>query len=222
MIPGPDFPTGGADRRAVGHRAGLPDRPRQPHDPREGDRRGVRQGRPQRDHRHRGSLPGQQGEADREDRRAGARQDARGHLRPARRVGPRGPADRHRAEARRGGGRRPEQPVQAHAAADQLRRDHARDRRRPPARPVARRGPRALRGVPARRGAPADRVRTAEGRGARPHPRGPEDRPRPHRRGHRADPRVEVAGRGARRPDGRPSASARSSRRRSSRCSCSG
>ena len=31
-------------------------------------------------------------------------------------------------------------------------------------------------------------LRAGEGRGARPHPRGPQDRARPHRRGHRADP----------------------------------
>ena len=47
-----------------------------------------------------------------------AREDDRRHLRPARRVRPRRHADRHRAEARRGARGRPEQPLQAHAAAD--------------------------------------------------------------------------------------------------------
>ena len=53
------------------------------------------------------------------------REEARGHLRHPRRVGPRRHADRHRAEARRQRRGHPEQSVQAHADADDLRRDHA-------------------------------------------------------------------------------------------------
>ena len=49
-------------------------------------------------HRHRDPVPGEQGAADREDRRAGAREEDRGHLRPARRVRPRRHAHRHRAQ----------------------------------------------------------------------------------------------------------------------------
>ena len=65
------------------------------------DDRDQQEGRPPVDRRHRDSVSGQQGEADRADRRPGAREDHRGHLRPARRVRPRRHADRHRAEARR-------------------------------------------------------------------------------------------------------------------------
>ena len=50
-------------------------------------------------------------------------------------------------------------------------------------------------------------VRAAEGRGARAHPRGPEDRPRPPRRGDHAHPRLADARRGPRGPDGRSSRS---------------
>ena len=53
--------------------------------------------------------------ARREHRRAGARQEARGHQRPARRVGPRRHAHRHRAQARCDSARRAEPAVQAHA-----------------------------------------------------------------------------------------------------------
>ena len=102
-----------------------------------------------------------------------------------------------------------------------LRRHHAGDRRRPAAGAVAGRAPRALRRVPARGRAAPDRVRAAQGRGARPHPRRAEDRARPPRRGDRADPRVEEPGRGARRPDDAVRPERRSRRRRSSTCSCS-
>ena len=50
----------------------------------------------------------------------------------------------------------------------------------------------ALHRLPPRGGAPPHRVRAAQGRGARPHPRRPAHRARPHRRGDHADPRVEV------------------------------
>ena len=98
-------------------------------------------------------------------------------------------AHRDRAEARRGRRGRAEQPLQAHPAADHLRRDHAGHRRRPPEDPDAGRVHRQLHRVPARGGAAAHPVRAAQGRGARPHPRGPEDRARPPGRGDRADPR---------------------------------
>ena len=106
-------------------------------------------------------------------RRAGPREDDRRHLRPPRRIRSRRHADRHRAEARRSARGRPEQPLQAHAAADDVRHHHAGDRRRPAEGAAAARGHRALHRVPAR-GRPApDRVRAAQGRGARPHPRRP-------------------------------------------------
>ena len=62
---------------------------------------------------------------------------------------------------------------------------------------IAARGDRALHRVPPRGRPPPDRVRAAQGRGPRPHPRRPPHRPRPPRRGDHADPR-------ARRPRPRP------------------
>ena len=53
----------------------------------------------------------------------------RGHLGPARRIRPRRHADRHRAEARRSARGHPQQPLQAHAAADDVRHHHAGHRR---------------------------------------------------------------------------------------------
>ena len=58
----------------------------------------------------------------------------RRHLRYPRRERPRRHAHRVRAEARRAGRSHPQQPLQAHAAADQLRRHHAVHRQRPAAR----------------------------------------------------------------------------------------
>ena len=101
-------------RRPPGHPAGLPDRPRRRHHARQGGDRGHQEGRPVVDRHQRDSLPGQQGAADRADRRAGAREDDRRHLRHPRRVRSRRHAHRHRPEARRGRRRHPQQPVQAH------------------------------------------------------------------------------------------------------------
>ena len=63
---------------------------------------------------------------------------------------------------------------------------------------AAARDPRALRRVPARGRPPPHRVRAAQGRSARPHPRRAQDRARSPRRGDHADPRLEEPGRGAR------------------------
>ena len=135
--PGPDFPTGGyivgrhgiqqaylTGRGAVIMRA-------------KAEIEVVEEGRPLVDRHHRDSLSGQQGAADRAHRRPGAREDHRGHLRHPRRVRSRRHAHRHRPEARRGRRGRPQQPLQAHAAAEQLRHHHAGDRRRPPEGAVA-------------------------------------------------------------------------------------
>ena len=118
LIPGPDFPTGGFIVGRQGMRAGYTTGRGSIMMRAQVDDRDQQEGRPAVDRRHRDSVSGQQGEADRADRRAGAREDDRGHLRPARRVRPRGHADRHRAEARRDAGGGAEQPLQAHAAAD--------------------------------------------------------------------------------------------------------
>ena len=60
---------------------------------------------------------------------------------------------------------------------------------------------RELRRVPPRGGAAAHRIRAAEGRGARPHPRRAQDRARSPRRGDPADSRVQEPGRSARGAD---------------------
>ena len=116
----------------------------------------------------------------------------------------------------------PQQPVQAHAAAVELRHHHARHRRRAAEGAEPARAGRELRRVPPRRRAAAHRVRAAEGRGAVSHPRRAQDRARPPRRGDHADSRLEESGRSARRPRSRSSGCRRSRRRRSSTCSCSG
>jgi DNA gyrase subunit A len=85
IIPGPDFPTGGlilgrsgirsaysTGRGSVMMRGASHDR---------GDSQGPRS-----DHHHRDSLSGEQGDDDREDRRTGAREAHRGHLRHPRRI----------------------------------------------------------------------------------------------------------------------------------------
>ena len=146
-------------------------------------------------------VSGQQGEADRTHRRSGAREDHRRHLRSARRIRPRRHAHRRRVEARRDAGGRAEQSLQAHPAAIELRHHHAGDRRRPAEGAEPARAHRELRRVPPRGRPPPHRVRAAQGRGAVPHPRRAEDRPRSSRCGDHADSRVEDRRRGPRRPD---------------------
>ena len=171
-LKGPDFPTGGI---IVGH-GGIRDayetgrgrvvvRGSGAHRA-DGARQGAH-------HRHRDALPGLQGRRprrrqrpDAEDRRAGPERPAQGDLRPARRVRQVGHPARHRAEARRDPEGRPQQALQAHPAADDLRREHGRAgrRRAAHARPAADR--QELRRPPARRHRAAHEVRAA--REARP------------------------------------------------------
>ena len=66
-----------------------------------------------------------------------------------------------------------------------------------------------------------DRVRAAQGRGPRPHPRRPADRARPPRRGDHADSRLEDPAGGQGRPGHALRPLAKSRRRPSSTCSCS-
>jgi DNA gyrase subunit A len=83
-IPGPDFPTAGIINGVGGIHRGLSHRSR-PHRMRA--RRDRDRQRPRgRDRHHRAALPGEQGASDREDRRAGQGEEARGHQRVARRV----------------------------------------------------------------------------------------------------------------------------------------
>ena len=94
LIPGAGLSDRRLHRRPPGRRAGVHDRPRLDHDAREVGDRDEQEGRSPVDRRHRDSVSGEQGEADRADRRPGAREDDRGHLRSARRVRPRRHAHR--------------------------------------------------------------------------------------------------------------------------------
>ena len=97
---------------------------------------------------------------------------------------------RRRAQARRRGQGGAEQPLQAHPAADQLRRQHAGDRRRRAPHAAARPADPALRRPPARRHRPAHHLPAAQGQRAGPHPARPGQGARRARRGDRADPGV--------------------------------
>ncbi len=176
-------------RRPVRHRAGLPRGPRLDHRPLAHRRRDLEEGRSSVDRRHRDSVPGQQEAAHRKHRGPGARQGHRGHLGPARRIRPRRHADRDRAQARRGARGHPQQPLQAHAAADDVRHHHAGHRPRPAEGAEPSRVHRGVHRVPPRSRAAAHRVRAAQGRSARPHPRGAAHRPRSPRPGDRDHPR---------------------------------
>ncbi len=85
-----------------------------------------------------------------EDRRPRPREEDPGDLRPARRDRPSRHAARDRAQARRAAEGRPQQTLQAHADADDVRRQHGRARRQRPEDAVAARGHRPLRRPPAR------------------------------------------------------------------------
>ncbi len=150
-------------------------------------------------HRHRDSLPGEQSAADRDRRRAGERQEDRGHFRNPRRERPRRHAHRLRAEARRAGRGDPQQSVQAHPASDQLRRDHAVHRERAAARAGAAGRSDALHRSPHRRGAPPHRLLAAQGARARAHPARLQEGARKSGRRDQADPRIEDSQGSARR-----------------------
>ena len=91
--------------------------------------------------------------------------DARGPLRQVR------DADPDRAQARRDPAGRAEQALQAHVAADDLRLQRGRARRRRPADALAARADPPLPRLPARGRHPPLEVRAAQGRGARARPR---------------------------------------------------
>ena len=132
---------------------------------------------------------------------------------------------RHRAEARRQRAGRAQPPLQAHAAADELRREHGRAGRRRAARCST--CAQALAAyvdhqveVITRR----TEYRLQQGAGPRPHRRGPAQGARHDRRDHRPDPRVATTPTrprtGAAWP--RRSSSARSRPSTSSTCRCAG
>ncbi len=115
-------------------------------------------------------LPYQVNKADaaREDRRAGAREAARGHLRPARRVGQVGHARGDRVEARRAAGGGAQQPLQDDAAPGHLPHEHGGAGGGPAADPQPQGPHRLLPRAPARGGHAAHGVRAAQGARARP------------------------------------------------------
>ncbi len=117
LHPGPDFPTGGIIMGRSGIRAAYgTGRGKITLRGRDRDRGAWTNGRCQH-HRHRDPLSGEQGPADRNDRRPGEGKADRGHLRHRRRVRPRRHADRHRAEK---GRQRPGRPQPALLSYTQL------------------------------------------------------------------------------------------------------
>ena len=203
-IKGPDFPTGGADPRPERHQGGLRDRPRPHPRARQGAHRGGQAGQGP-DRHHRAALHGQEGRRrrpDQEDRRPARREEAH---RDHEHRGPLGPP-RHargdRAQARRQPEGRPQQALQAHPAADDVRREHGRAGGQRAADAAAAVGDPQLRPAPARGHRPPLQARAAHARGARAPARGPADRARPPRRGDRADPRLARPRRRPHRPDG--------------------
>ena len=137
LVPGPDFPTGGDHRRPARHLRGLHDRPRLDHGAGEVHLRGD--GAATATSIVVTELPYQVNKAKLLEKIAElvAREGHRRHHRPPRRIRSRRHARGDRAEARRTARGRAQQPLQAHAAADDLRRHHAGDRRRPAARAAA-------------------------------------------------------------------------------------
>ena len=105
-------------------------------------------------------------------------------------------AHRHHADPRRRGEGGDEQPVQAHPAADHVRRQHAGDRRRRAAHAAPRPVRQPLRRAPGRGHRPAHPLPAAEEGGAGPHPARLPQGARPARRRDRADPQLAVRGRG--------------------------
>ena len=168
IVPGPDFPTRGIIYGVAGVREGY----------RTGRGRVVMRARTHTEDLEKGQrqaivideLPYQVNKANLliAHRRAGAREEARGHRRDPRRVRQVGHARGDRAQARRDARSGPEQSVQRNADAGHLRHEHGGPGRRPAARaqPEAAAG-----GVPApppRGGDAAHGVRAAQGARARP------------------------------------------------------
>ena len=101
---------------------------------------------------------------DPQDRRARQRQEAHRDLRPARRDRPQRHAARDRAQARREPEGRAQQALQAHADADDVRREHGRARRQRAAHAAAALGDPQLRPAPARGHRPPLQARAARAR----------------------------------------------------------
>ena len=200
---GPRLPHGCRRDGLPGHQGCVRDRPRAHAHARGGPHRAA-EGRPRGDRDHRAALPGQEGRRGRrhpQDRRPRERQGPERHPQHRRPVRQAGHADLDRAEARRDREGRPQQPVQAHAPAVDVRREHGGARRRhaPHARAEGAAPP--LRRPPEAGHHAADEVPPRSRRAPRARARGLPDRAREPRRGHRADPRVERCRPRARIPD---------------------
>ena len=163
---GTRLPDRRADPRPQGHPGRLPHRPRLDHDARGRQRRGAPG--PHLPGGHRAAVPGQPRQPRDQDRRPRqGRQDRRHRRHPRRDLGPHRPAPGDRAQARRRRQGRAEQPLQAHPAAGELRRQHAGDRRRRAAHAAASTRSSALDRPPDRGHRPPHAVPPAQGRGAK-------------------------------------------------------
>jgi DNA gyrase subunit A len=127
---GPGFPDGRRHLRHRRHQATTSHRPRQREASRQGRRRGT-QGQPRADRHHRDSLQRQPRRAGERIAESRQREDHHRHLGDAQRVGRncRLVIELKRDAVAEG---RHQQPLQAHAAGDELQRQHAGHRRRPP------------------------------------------------------------------------------------------
>ena len=191
-------------RRPLGHSRRVPNRPWPHRHACAGPYRGAPRGQ-ERDHRHRAAVRGEEGRrrwCDHEDRRARPREGGHRGLRSPGLLGQDGHAHPDRAEARGRSAGRPEQALQAHRAADDLRLQRGRPRRRRAAHAVAARVRPALPGLPAGGRDPTLAVRAAKGARACARSRGLPDRARQPRRGHPADPRLRRRRRGPLGADG--------------------
>ena len=218
--PGSRLPDPRLHLRPRRHPGGLHHRARHPHAAGQGPRR-EDAGRPRGDHRHRAAVPGEQGVADGEDRRARARQEDRGHQRAPRRVEPRGHPGRAGAGPRRDAADRDQPALQAHPDADHLRGHHAGPGGPPPAGRQPEADAPGVHRVPSRGRHPPDPVRPGARGGAGPHPRGPAQGGRPDRSGHPHHPPGGEPGRGQGRVDAAARRCRRSRPRPSSTCGCS-
>ena len=185
---GPGFPDRRHHPRPAGHPRRLSPRPRLDRHARQGRVRDRPQGAGSH-HRHRDSLSGEQGDDGREDRRTGAREEDRGHQRPARRIRPRRLSRGDRAQARRDAGCGAQPALSLHAAAIDFRRQHGGARRRPPAGDDAQGHAGVLRRLPRGGGLAPDQVPARQGARPRAYPGRARGRGRQYRRGDPRHPR---------------------------------
>ena len=184
---GARFPDPRLHLRDGGDPRRLRDRPRHHHHARARPHREAPR-RPGGHHRHGAPVPGQQGRADHQDRRALARGEARRGVGDPRRVRP---ARDPRGDGAGQGGDRPDRPqpaLQAHRDAVDLRRHHAGPRRPAAAGRHAPPDARPLHRLPARGGGAADALRPRAGGGAGAHPGGAPEGARAPRPGDPPDP----------------------------------